>query len=299
MNLEYVKLRKADLDKGDAMGMKGKTWLAFCVLFLVFFMSMSSIVWAQENMCVAPTGTGVVNELASSLKVYAGNNLIDPDNPVYLRAAWGCYPYQYSWQIAGRGYSLSKATTNGDLDYTILSVVDGACDSDYDPYVTLTVTDTCNNTGTIKVRNEGGTWGQPLYEWYVRCQCGGGECQSCWSWSYCQTVIPGGGCDSHRYDEIEDEVGNQRYITTGWHCNCAAGCGASSTTMNWCGAPDGSIYEVPGTSGLVKDEYCPPGCPNPFGCNIGTQDCYQPWYPPELRTWCIPDKVKYYEWRCQ
>ena len=40
------------------MGMKGKSGLAFCVPFLVLSVSMSSSVWAQEGMCVMPTGSG-------------------------------------------------------------------------------------------------------------------------------------------------------------------------------------------------------------------------------------------------
>jgi hypothetical protein len=279
------------------MRREGAIRLSFCGLFLVVCMSMGAGAWAQENMCIVPTGSGqALNQLPSALTIIAGADEISPAQPVSLRAAWGCFPFEYTWQVQGTGYSLSKATTNGDLDHTILTVAGGTCGVQYSAYATITVWDSCDNTETIAVRNEVGTWGQPLYEWYVRCQCTGSECQSCWSWSYCQSTAP--GCNLHWNDMTEDVVGHRRWITTHWHCNCAAGCGGSSTIMRWCGAPDGSIYEVPGTNGLVKDEYCPPGCPSPFDCQIGAQDCSQPWYP-EIRTWCIPDVARYYEWRCQ
>ena len=140
------------------MGMKGKTWLAFCVLFLVFFMGMSSIAGAQENVCILPTGTGVVNGLASSLTIIASAEVISPTEPVSLRAAWGCSPFQYTWQIQGMGYTLSRTTTNGDLDYTILTVVGGTCGSDYAMTVTVTVRDACATEARRVIRNANTEW---------------------------------------------------------------------------------------------------------------------------------------------
>jgi len=147
------------------MGMKGKTWPAFCVLFLVFFMSMSSIVCAQEGMCILPTGTEeVVYPLewgTSVLGIYSSDEMVGANSPISLWVesdGYGCPPYE--WTAAGQGYSLSETTTNGDFDVTILSVVSGTCPSDYEPYVTLIVTDACDNSSTTKVLNSEGRWYQ-------------------------------------------------------------------------------------------------------------------------------------------
>jgi len=216
--------------------------------------------------------------------------VIEPGESITIKAIDGWPPYTI--KVSGVGYSLEAI----DEETFRLSSKSGSCGSDFVAFATVTVTDLCKNSVTTEIRNTGGTWGQPIQAWFPRCQCSGGECQSCWSWSYCQERR--NGCHSHYNDIIEDIVGNQRWVTTHWHCNCAAGCGASSTTIRWCGALDGSRFEIPGTYGLVKNEYVPPSCPTPFDCNIGKQDCAQPWYP-SIRTWCIPDMVAYYEWSCQ
>jgi hypothetical protein len=179
------------------------------------------MIWAQENKCFVPTGSGAVNELASSLTIYPSNELIDPDNPVHLRAAWGCYPFQYSWTVQGTGYSLSKATTNGDLDYTVLTVASGTCgqQADYDPYVTVTVTDSCEGEDSIIIRNSGGTWHYVGTE--VANYPSGSSCGSCYS-----------------DDGLDQEFSEGTEL---WIIHYPLHCYRSSYTFNWSGLP----YEYP------------------------------------------------------
>jgi hypothetical protein len=253
------------------MGIKGKSYLAFSVLFLMFFMSMSATVWAQENMCVLPTGTEEVNELPSLLTVYASSEEISPSNAVYLRAAWGCPPYQ--WSVSGTGYSLSKTTTNGELDYTVLSVVGGTCGQQYAPYVTATVTDSCEGEDSTVIRNTGGAWinkGGP----YVRCSYGGGDCNSCYH-LYCA-----GGCSGPSYEIQTSPI--TKWAITGYQCNCCAGSGGNETCLKWCDQ-----------GGLAEESH--PLCTPPHLCNQGLHGCPDPW---EGYNFCEPDTSEKCEWQC-
>ncbi len=141
------------------MRREGAIRLSFCGLFLLVFMSTSAGAWAQENMCIVPTGSGqTLNQLDSALTIIASAEEISPAQPVSLRAAWGCSPFEYTWQVQGTGYSLSKTTTNGDLDYTVLTVASGTCGEDHDVFAVVTVTDACLSTDTVKIRYAGGQW---------------------------------------------------------------------------------------------------------------------------------------------
>jgi hypothetical protein len=282
-------------------------WMVFAVAGLALCTGVGDQALAQGSACVVPTYTGTVYrglnyQATVQLKLNVTGLVDDKITPgqcvgVAVDSSGFAKP-PFSLQIvSGQNFYFSTqggpsqtASTDRDGDSISLCAESDACGS-----VGVKITDAQQKQTTVGMRSTNGTWGQPLLDWIVRCQCGGGECQSCWSWSYCQTEMP--GCNSHWNDMIEDVAGDKRWITTRWHCNCAAGCGGSSAIMRWCGAPEGSVYEIPGTNGLVKEEYCPPSCPSPFDCHLGPQDCSQPWYP-EIRTWCIPDIVMYYEWRC-
>jgi hypothetical protein len=220
---------------------------------LVFFMSTSSIVWAQENMCIVPTGTEEVNELASSLTVYASSDEISPTQPVSLRAAWGCYPFQYSWTVQGTGYSLSKISTSGDLDYTILSVVGGTCgeNQDYAPYVTISVTDGCEGEDSVVIRNTGGTW---IFD-DICFDVGG-----CLHWGVCKSTST---CVSaSEMIVIEDGI-RKAYIAGSWPCCTPSNCTAEWLCIrgsSWCGDPFQCYQEAFGSSicnfGGEEGPYC-------------------------------------------
>jgi hypothetical protein len=109
------------------MGKRIVTWLGSCLLFLLSFMSMNSPAWAQEGQCIVPTGPGqALNDLGSSIKIYASSDTISPTTPVTLwieSDGWGKPPYQ--WQVSGTGYSLDKNTTQSDPETVTLTSAGG------------------------------------------------------------------------------------------------------------------------------------------------------------------------------
>jgi hypothetical protein len=112
------------------MGKRIVTWLGFGVLFIVFFICIKSSVYAQqaeEGTCVLPTGPGqALNDLGSSIKIYASSDTISASTPVTLNIApgsWGKPPYR--WQVSGTGYSLDKDTTKSDPETVILTGAGG------------------------------------------------------------------------------------------------------------------------------------------------------------------------------
>jgi hypothetical protein len=145
------------------MSTKGRTGMGFCVLMLAFLVGMVPVAWAQEGICVLPTGTETVlyppGWGTAVLEIYSSGETVNANNPISL---WvdsdrhGCPPYE--WQVDGEGYSLSKSTTIGDFDVTVLSVVGGTCGLNYDAYATITVADQCSATDAVIIRNTGGEW---------------------------------------------------------------------------------------------------------------------------------------------
>jgi hypothetical protein len=112
------------------MGKRIVTWLGFGVLFIVFFICIKSSVYAQqaeEGTCVLPTGPGqALNDLGSSIKIYASSDTISPTTPVTLwieSDGWGKPPYQ--WQVSGTGYSLDKNITQSDPETVTLTSAAG------------------------------------------------------------------------------------------------------------------------------------------------------------------------------
>jgi hypothetical protein len=113
------------------MGKRIVTWLRYGVLSLVFFICMNSRVYAQlpqNGQCVdVPTGPGqALNDLESSITIYASSDTISPTAPVTLHLApgsWGRPPY--TWQVSGTGYTLDKGATQSDPEEVILTSAGG------------------------------------------------------------------------------------------------------------------------------------------------------------------------------
>jgi hypothetical protein len=173
---------------GDAMGMKGKTWLVSCLLLLVLFMSMSSMPWAQENMCVIPTGTASVtypeNWGFSVLKIYTSDDEVGRGQSVEVWVesdSHGCPPYQ--WQASGTGFHFNNisgpptAETYGDGETLQLWAESTACGS-----AVIMVVDGCGADGESSVREPNYGYWQLIQEEYcatIDSQPGGCDCDDC------------------------------------------------------------------------------------------------------------------------
>ena len=92
------------------MRSEGATKLAGCLtLVFTFSLIIGGWSWAQEEMCIMPSGTGQVTYLSgwggSVLAVYTSDDKISRRSHI---EAWvesdshGCPPYQ--WQISGTGF---------------------------------------------------------------------------------------------------------------------------------------------------------------------------------------------------
>jgi hypothetical protein len=108
------------------MGKRMLIWLEVGVFFFVGVMSLNSTMHAQqaeEGQCIVPTGPGqALNDLGSSINIYASSDSISSTTPVTLNIApgsWGKPPYR--WQVSGTGYSLDKDTTKSDPETVILT----------------------------------------------------------------------------------------------------------------------------------------------------------------------------------
>ena len=62
----------------------------------------------------------------STPQIQTSSDVIDQGNPVnacVVSSGLPCIPY--NWSVSGTGYPLSKATTYGDLEKTVLSCIGG------------------------------------------------------------------------------------------------------------------------------------------------------------------------------
>uniref|UniRef100_A0A6M3IZ88 Uncharacterized protein n=1 Tax=viral metagenome TaxID=1070528 RepID=A0A6M3IZ88_9ZZZZ len=171
---------------------------------------------------------------------------------------FACPPY--TWQVSGLGYSLSKATTDNDLETNVLSLAGGTCGVNYGAVGTVTVTDKCGETYVVKIRATGTDANAPSWvqvEYIVattptsRCS-NYGTCL--WTPSSVETVISGSGK---------------------WNIAHAGQCLRSGTTV-W----NGGSY--------------PPPCGQPMACGGEVTTCDTGGYP----CTCYCSNYVYYTWVC-
>lgn len=164
---------------------------------LVFALSLTIIgwSWAQEGICIFPSGTGEVTyppEWGEAvLAVYTSDDKVSRANyiEVWVESdAHGCAPYQ--WQVTGRGFHFDGIsgpgvrTTDGDWQALQLWADSTACGSAF-----ITVKDGCGAYAETSVREpNSGRW--VLIE---QVDCSGANHLSGNCWCRCGgTVIVGG-----------------------------------------------------------------------------------------------------------
>lgn len=113
----------------------------------------------QQNPCDC---SGASPDIISSSETIAPSSFIT----MYVDSGYlACPPY--TWSTTSNGYSISKSTTDNDLEEITLSATSGSCGSDYEVTVTVTVTDNCGEQVTAKIKNTAGQWGGD--SWIVHC----------------------------------------------------------------------------------------------------------------------------------
>jgi hypothetical protein len=164
-----------------------KIALSFALLFAVLF-SIRAMSWAQEGICILPTGTAEVTYPpgwgASVLVLYTSDDRVSRGSHVEVWVesdCHGCPPYQ--WQVSGTGFHFDSisgpttATTDGDEETLQLWADSTACGSAF-----ITVTDGCQADAEESVREPSyGRWIQ-MHEEYcatIDSQPGGCDCYDC------------------------------------------------------------------------------------------------------------------------
>ena len=263
------------------MGMKGKSGLAFCVPFLGLSVSMSSSVWAQEGMCVMPTGSGqelaypenwnspiVLNLHVDGLEDGAipsgGCAVVKVDS-----GGWGKPPY--AWEILGGesfyfnigGVHTQTAQTPGDYQAVQLCINSESCGT-----ATIRISDDNGKANIHHVPGGSGGWSR-VSQFINRCTVQGNSCQSCYWY----------GCTDHAMDctynnSITETIGDVRWIIS-FACQCL---GWPSGTWAWC--ENGEI---------VDPEEAPPMCSTPEDC-VGN-GC-------NTSNICMADTATKLQWMC-
>ena len=161
---------------------------AYLIVVFAFSLTIVGWCWAQEEICILPTGTGEVTYPpgwdASVLALYTSDDKVSRGSQI---AVWvesdshGCAPYQ--WQVTGKGFhfdSIAGPTTEitrGDGETLQLWADNTACGS-----ATVTVVDSCGNDEETSIRQPyNGTWVQ-IHEEYcgtVDSRAGGCSCTDC------------------------------------------------------------------------------------------------------------------------
>jgi len=257
------------------MGMKGKTWLVFCVLFLVFFMGANSTVWAQENMCVVPTGTESVAypvNWESTVVLSMGVDLGSLEEGSLPRGhcveiwvdsgGWGKPTYTLQLDLTygddfyfdTEGGPSQTATAHRDFEKIELCAGSNACGS---AIVTMEDSIGTYGSGGLKVKSYG-VWGNNQFVG-VRCEYGGNPLHNDCSNYACM----GGGPNCENADPPDQYSGIFKYDEFAQGCTC-------NGTARWVVWDQGlQWYRL-----AVEGEY-PPGIPSPE-MEVGMMDCPHP-----------------------
>lgn len=99
--------------------------------------------------CTCPSGDFAFDDASTPDTISAGGSIT-----VYVTG--GCPTYSWSITAGGTGYSLDNASTSGVSN--VLNCDSGTCDSDFDSYVEITVTDFCSDTVTFVIYSADGSW---------------------------------------------------------------------------------------------------------------------------------------------
>jgi hypothetical protein len=157
--------------------------------------------------------------------IVASDSTIDPGGSITLYVDSGglaCPPY--TWEVDDIAYSITSETDN-DLEEATLSASSGSCGGTYDNdniVVTVTVTDNCGLTDTIKIRNTEGDWGGYVYDAGMCSFLSGatvttsvsGDKEYSLEWKVgsndgeCNDSLPGCGTYSHSYAACVDYYEN-------------------------------------------------------------------------------------------
>jgi hypothetical protein len=84
------------------------------------------------------------------------SDTIAPNGVAALTIIDGCPPY--TWSTSNNGYTITNPTTE-NLINTVSCVPAGVCGVDFDPVLTVQVTDVCGSSSTVDIRNTAGSWG--------------------------------------------------------------------------------------------------------------------------------------------
>ena len=160
---------------------------AFALVFAVA-LGIGGWSWAQEGICILPTGTGEVTYLpgwsGSVLALYTSDDWVSRGSYIEVwveSSGHGCPPYQ--WQVSGTGFHFNNISgptteiTNGDGVTLQLWADNSACGS-----ATVTVVGNCGDNAEASIRQPyNGTWVQ-IHEEYcgtVDSRAGGCSCTDC------------------------------------------------------------------------------------------------------------------------
>ena len=148
------------------MRRRSGTKVGVCFAFLLAFsFAIAGWSWAQEGICVFPTGTEEVayptGWAGSVLMLYASDDKVTRGSYVQVWVesdGHGCPPYR--WHVTGRGFHFDNiagataATTNGDGEALQVWADNNACGSAF-----ITVTDGCEGAAQASVREPtSGRW---------------------------------------------------------------------------------------------------------------------------------------------
>lgn len=84
------------------------------------------------------------------------SDTIAPGGIAALTIIDGCPPYTYS--TSSNGYTITNLVTNDTIN-SVSCVPAGVCGVDFDPVLTVQVTDSCGSSVTKDIRNTAGQWG--------------------------------------------------------------------------------------------------------------------------------------------
>ena len=138
---------------------------AWVVFLLAFSFAVVGWSWAQEGICVFPTGTEEVTYplhwAGSALTVYASDDKVSRGTSVQVWVesnGHGCPPYH--WQVTGRGFHFDSligpttSITNGDGEVLHVWTDNTACGSAF-----ITIMDGCEGSAEASVREpNSGRW---------------------------------------------------------------------------------------------------------------------------------------------
>ena len=164
----------------------GKLGACFALVF-AFSLSMGGWSWAQEGICIFPSGTGEVTYPPGwgepVLAVYASDDKVSRGGSIEVWVesdGHGCAPYQ--WQVTGMGFHFDGisgpevTTTEGEWQALQVWADSTACGSAF-----ITVTDGCGALAETSIREPG--YGRWVLVEEITCgtvdeRAGSGNCQS-------------------------------------------------------------------------------------------------------------------------